>query len=241
MGALPLWAQIANRLRSAIEAREFEEGQDLPSEAQIIKRFAISRATARNALGQLASEGLVVRRSGKGTTVLPPKVELPLNLLSSFREDMKSRGLEPSYGDISVTVERLNESVASAFKVDAGTEAVQVERLLLANGAVIAHSVSWLAPNVVSVKDMPDGESLESSSLYDWLERTHGVRITNGTEIIEARVAGTVLARRLGIPNGSAVLNATRMARASNGELIEFVERQYSAERYRYRIELVRP
>src|SRR6188768_2744460 len=93
--AMPLWAQIAERLRTAIADGEFTEGDDLPSESLLVARFGVSRATARNALSQLANEGLVERRSGKGTTVLPARVELPLNLLSSFAEDMRSRGMRP--------------------------------------------------------------------------------------------------------------------------------------------------
>jgi GntR family transcriptional regulator len=240
-GAMPLWAQIADRLRSSIDSGEFIEGQDLPSEAQIIRRFNISRATARNAMGQLAAEGLVVRRSGKGTTVLPSRVEQPLNLLSSFTEDMNSRGLTPGYGEITVMIDALEQRVADVFGVETCTPAVRIERLLLANGFAIAHSVSWLAPAFVPPEAIPAGETLESSSLYVWLERAHGLRISNGTEVIEARVADAHLAQQLNIAAGSPVLNATRTARTSDGNAIEFAERQYRADRYRYRIELVRP
>lgn len=241
IGAMPLWAQIADRLRSSIEDNSFPEGTKLPSESEIVARFGVSRATARKALDQLASEDLVVRRSGIGTTVLFRQVEQSLNLLSSFQEDMLARGFAPSYRGISVSVISTNQRVAEALDIETGSRVIRIERLLLADGAVIAHSISWLSPNFVEPSELSAAENSGSGSLYAWLEKAHHVKITQGTEIIEAKVADANLAKQLEIPLGSAVLDAQRIARATDGRAIEFVQRQYRADRYRYRIELVRP
>lgn len=238
--AMPLWAQIAERLRTAIADGEFTEGDDLPSESLLVARFGVSRATARNALSQLANEGLVERRSGKGTTVLPARVELPLNLLSSFAEDMRSRGMRPGYGRLAVTVAPTSRTIAAALGLPEGEPAIRVERLLLANDSAIAFSASWLSPELVPL-EVADELRTFTSSLYTWLEEHLGIRVTHGTETIEAGVAGPDVAEQLGIPVGGAVLNATRVARVQDGRAIEYVERSYRADRYRYRIELVRP
>lgn len=237
---MPLWAQIAERLRRGIADGEFGEGDDLPSESQLIERFGVSRATVRSALGQLASEGLVERRSGKGTKVLPPQIELPLNLLTSFAEDMTSRGMRPGYGHQVVRVDEVPRRAALALEIEEGTTTVKLERELLANDSVIALSVSWMSPSFIGIADTEPLQSLESS-LYTWLEDQRDVRIAHGTETIEAAVADAALAARLGISEGGAVLNASRVARATNGAPIEYVQRSYRADRYRYRVELVRP
>jgi GntR family transcriptional regulator len=241
VGAVPLWAQIADRLRDSIKAGAFQVGDDLPSESQLIARFGVSRATARNALNELASEGLVERRSGKGTRVLPAQVELPLNLLASFSEDMIARGLQPCYGEIEVSLDTLHDRAAAALDADPGNQAIRVSRLLLANGTAIAHSASWLSPRIVPPTALAAAQELSSTSLYKWLESEFGVRVTHGTEIIEGGIADAHLAEQLGVPAGSAVLNATRTARTNDAMPIEYVERSYRADRYRYRIELVRP
>jgi len=241
LGEIPLWVQLAERFREEIGRGVFPEGSDLPSEAQIVARFNISRATARNALNRLASEGLVVRRSGKGTTVLPTRVEQPLNLLSSFSEDMNSRGFEPGYKEIAVSVDRVDQYVADALGVDLGTEVIRIERLLLANHVAMAHSTSWLSPAFVALDQLPMAQKLGSNPLYVWLEHTRAVKITQGTEIIAAKVVDATLGKQLGVPAGSAVLDARRTARVEDGRAVEHVQRQYRADLYRYRIELVRP
>lgn len=238
---VPLWVQLANRFRTAIEAEEFLEGDVLPSESQIVARFGVSRSTARNALNQLEHEGLVLRRSGKGTTVLAPKVEQPLNLLRSFSEDMRSRGLEPGYRGLLVCTDEMPSVAAHALGREAGEPVLRVERVLLANGSAIALSTSWLSPAAVPARTPVDNHELLESSLYGWLEAVHEIRITDGTEVIDAAVADEHIATALDVLPGSPVLVATRTARAPDGTPIEYVERQYRADRYRYRIELVRP
>jgi GntR family transcriptional regulator len=241
VGTLPLWSQLADRFREGIATGEFSEGDDLPSESQLVARFSISRATARNALNQLATEGLVSRRSGRGTSVLPRPVEQPLNLLSSFSEDMGRRGLVAEYKNTVFTVEAAASHVAIALDIEAGSEVIQIERLLVASGMAMAHSASWLAPSFAHPRDLAEVRQLASGPLYAWLKASRSVVITHGTEVIEAKVAGPELAKQLGIVPGAAVLHASRTARTEPGNPVEYVERQYRADRYRYRVELIRP
>jgi DNA-binding GntR family transcriptional regulator len=64
---VPLWEQLANRLRADITAGRL--AGRVPSAAALARAYGISRDTALRALGQLASEGLTVARRGRGTFV----------------------------------------------------------------------------------------------------------------------------------------------------------------------------
>ncbi len=72
-GPVPMWSQIADRLRRAIEDGTFKPGDALPGEAEINKRFGVSRSTSRAALDHLETEGLIKRRSGLGSIVIEPQ------------------------------------------------------------------------------------------------------------------------------------------------------------------------
>ena len=60
---------ITNRLRRAIEAGAFSDGDQLPPERQLALALGTARSTVRKSLDQLEKDGLVVRRVGSGTFV----------------------------------------------------------------------------------------------------------------------------------------------------------------------------
>ncbi len=64
-----LYQQVAAEIRNAIAAGEFPPGAALPSEAQLIDRYKVSRPTVRNAISALRSEGLIEVIHGKGSFV----------------------------------------------------------------------------------------------------------------------------------------------------------------------------
>jgi GntR family transcriptional repressor for pyruvate dehydrogenase complex len=63
---------LAGQLESAILSGELRPGEKLPSERDLSTRWGVSRSVVREALGRLASIGLVRSQHGSGT-----RVELP--------------------------------------------------------------------------------------------------------------------------------------------------------------------
>jgi GntR family transcriptional regulator len=240
-GPIPLWFQVRERLREAIAKGEFGPGDALPPESMLNRRFGISRTTARSALDSLENDGLVSRRSGHGSIVLEPRVDQPLNLLASFAEDMAARGRKPGYRTRSVVAKRLPAEIATAFDLRRGTLAITIDRLLLADDEPLAVSLAWLAPQVVPIKMRPTTSELDSSSLYEWIETTAGRRIARAEEYIEAAVADADIAKRLQMKRGDAVIIARRLSRTVDTTPVEYVTTTYRANRYRFRVELVRP
>jgi GntR family transcriptional regulator len=240
LGPLPLWHQIAERLRNSVQRGEFRPGDALPSEAKLHERFGVSRTTARASLDRLENEGLIIRRSGKGSVVINPRVEQPLNVLSSFAEDMQRRGLISSYVTTSADYAPAPVEVAEALGIRAGERVFRINRLLKADGWPMAVSQSWISPIALGDHDPPKVRDLDVGSLYDWLERECGARIVGGCEYIEAGLANKKLADSLEVLPRSATLVARRRAHAANGDAIEYAVVHYRADRYRYRVELGR-
>ena len=240
-GPVAMWFQIAERLRTEVEKGTFQPGDLLPPESALIRRFGVSRTTARSALDQLEAEGLIARRSGRGSIVQPPRVDQPLNLLSSFAEDMRARGLTASYRTLGVSSRRSPAEVASNLEVSRGRRVTAIDRILCADGSPLAMSRSWISPHVLAGHEPPTADELDQGSLYAWLEEVCGFRVSAGDEFIEAAVADERIAKSLAIAPGDPVLTARRRSRSADGRPVEYVIMDYRADRYRYRVELVRP
>ncbi len=59
--------EIARQLREEVAAGRYGKDGRMPSEAQLVRRFGVSRPTVARALRVLADEGRVERRAGSGT------------------------------------------------------------------------------------------------------------------------------------------------------------------------------
>src|SRR3954451_16754303 len=63
------YAPVIEALRAQIGNGEVQPGDWLPSEAQLMNEYGVSRYSAREAIRRLAGEGLIVVVDGKGSYV----------------------------------------------------------------------------------------------------------------------------------------------------------------------------
>lgn len=68
-GPEPIYLQIAGLLASRITDGTYPPRRRIPSEAQLVDEFGVSRPTARAAVQRLVEQGLVVTVRGKGSYV----------------------------------------------------------------------------------------------------------------------------------------------------------------------------
>ena len=81
----PLYSVIASQAEELITSGRWQEGHRLPPERELCKDFGVSRATLRQALGELEERGLITRHQGRGTFVSRPRVQLPIVGVFSIR------------------------------------------------------------------------------------------------------------------------------------------------------------
>ncbi len=72
--AQPKYNKVKEHLRAQMMDKGMRFGSRLPSEAELMKTFSVSRTTVRQALAELTREGLVERRQGSGTYRVDPLV-----------------------------------------------------------------------------------------------------------------------------------------------------------------------
>ncbi|AYY15182.1 GntR family transcriptional regulator [Actinobacteria bacterium YIM 96077] len=204
----------------------------IPSEREIVQRFGVSRATVREAVGRLVAEGRLYRVRGKGTFVSAPKVESQMHL-SSFTEDMRRRGHKPS-----TVVLGADETVAppparAALGLDVTDRAFRIERLRSADGAPMAHEVSWLPasplPGLLE-RDL-------TSSVYSILAHDYGRVLDSAAQTVWAEGADPLRARLLRVPAAAPLLVFRKTSYAS-GRPLEHVTSWYRADRYQVHMTL---
>ncbi len=76
-GAPPLYAQIRDGVRSAVLTGALASGMRLPPERELAASLGVNRTTTMRAYHELAADGVVEARPGRGTVVRPSQAAAP--------------------------------------------------------------------------------------------------------------------------------------------------------------------
>lgn len=217
--------EIASYLRGLV-ARGSADSR-LPSDAELCRRFGVSRMTARGAVEKLAAEGLLYRRRGQGTFVAARRVPRLLGSPLSFTESMRRRGATASSQVVETARGEPDPDDVDALELSPGDEIVIVERLRLADGVPMALERAVLIPDLAAVLD----EDLEGTSLHDIMERLGRIP-TRAQARVTARAADERELGLLELEAPGVLLCERRVITDQDGAPLEHTETRYAAERY---------
>ena len=213
----PRYRQIADRLAGRIQ--DAQPGVRLPSEHELVRHFAVSRATATQALRELEQRGLVYRRQGRGTFVAEPDRAVRSNRASSlpsFSEDLRAAGHVTSERVLSIGRAPCPPEIASSLGLGPRDEAWRIERSIVSDGEPVVHLSSWLP---VARYPRIDRDEVERSSLYEHLVQMAGPdgRPSVADEHWSAAQAPAETARHLELVRHAAVMRVVRTAYLPDG------------------------
>jgi GntR family transcriptional regulator len=228
----PIYMQLARKLAQLIREGRYKPEEALPSERLLAETLSVSRVTARSAIDQLVSQGMIVRRRGSGNYIAP-MLEQPLSQLTSFSEELLRRGYTPSSRwlerkiDVAMTDEQLSLGLSTGAKV------VRLERLRLADNVIMAYEVSVLPQSIIA------DPMLVGNSLYEYLDSVQQTPV-RALQHIRALNAQPRLAEQLGIPDRQAVLFITRIGYLESGQAVELTHSYCRSDYYDFVAEMRR-
>ncbi|OXM49169.1 GntR family transcriptional regulator [Amycolatopsis alba] len=182
-GRIPRYYAVKVDLLDVIS--ELGQGAVLPTERELSERFEVSRATVRQAVGELVLEGRLSRRQGSGTYVAGPKLVQPLALVS-YTEGLRRQGIQPGRNLISLERRDAGPSLASELEIDPDDDVIHIERVLLADDERVGLESTYLtAARFPTLMDVFD----PTQSLYACLRERLGVVFDGAEERVETVLA----------------------------------------------------
>ncbi len=216
-----LYEQIAQQLLTEIQQGQFGALGKLPSEAELVERFQVSRVTIRLSLAKLEEDGVVERKQGKGTFVAAQQVRHDLDAHSLLLQ-----GLKPSMRMLKQRAVAVPEELAGLFS----ERCINVERLHFVDDEPIAFARSYLTAELAEV----DWQSVEQEPLYSVLERVTGKPVIRADMAIRAREADKALAEHLGVRRGTALLVMQRTSWFEDQQCCDRTTFYIRPERYEF-------
>jgi GntR family transcriptional regulator len=229
---LPFYYQIREQLRGQIASGALKPGDLLPGETQICAEAGVSRMTARQAVANLANEGLVIRQRGRGTFVAAPKMNLPgmQGLGMSYTEIMGQAGMNVGAHILSQEVLSASIEVAARLSLAPAEEVVRVVRVRSASNEIMSLETSYFPHS--RFPDLAEAD-LADASLYRFLEEHYGLRPAYATDTLEISVAGRYEADKLKINEGGPIALVTTIACLADGTPMAYTQTIHRGDRFR--------
>jgi GntR family transcriptional regulator len=216
--SVPLYYQLATILRENIISGRYAIGDKLPTEAELVQRYAVSRATVRGALLSLQDEGLIRREAGRGTFVSGLPEFTGTLTLDGTLNGLIAMGLATVPKLVDLQEVTVSPHQAEALGMEPGTHAIRAYRVRYYKDHPYCYIINTLPLEL--------GKKLrktqwESGSILKYLQSKHHIQLGDADEYVRATVADANLARWLKVRIGAPLLQVEYLIRDVEGNPVE--------------------
>ena len=123
---VPLYRQLMEKLQKEITSGILKPGDRLLPEVEMAKYYQVSVITARKAMDELAAQGLIEKKQGKGTFVTSPKYGRDYTHIQGFSESCLARGLKPGARLLQKEIVAPKSSILESLGLDENSQTVKI-------------------------------------------------------------------------------------------------------------------
>ena len=227
---VPIYARILDTLRQRIAEGVYRVGESLPTEAELVLEFDVSRQTVRSALQKLVAEGIVERTAGRGTFLKRGGAAGGEWNIGGI-EDIIDIGFLGAYAvkSVQMVTAARNARIAGVLDVPATGRMLNVRATRSIAEGPFAYSSLYFPEEI--------GEGLprhlfDQRSLVLLVEEYCGIPAFRSRQVASATLADRSVAKVLGVEVGEPLLVLERTHFARNGRPFEFARVLYRTDRY---------
>jgi GntR family transcriptional regulator len=220
--------QVRQGLLEDLLAGTLEPGEKLPNEDKLAERFAVSRATVREAVLGLLEAGYLIRRHGSGTYVTSaPRSRHALDTTVSYTAMIREAGHEPGETVIRKGVRAATEVEHTLLALDDAEAVMELERVRLADRRPVIYSRDRIRASLLhGVAD----EALDSS-LYEILNEAGHAVVRARAELIPT-LADAKLSRLLEVTRGTPLLHIDQIDYDARGRAVMLSQEWHVADAF---------
>ena len=208
---ITLYYRIKEIIQDDIKNGILKPNQKIPNEIDIAVKYGVSRATVRQAILELAREGVVTRKRGVGTFVAPAKFDTSINLEFCYPE---------AYGNQHQILKKEilipGKKTLQLYSLPDDSKVYALTRSRFFNDKPVAIETIYFP-----LKIFPGIEnSCIEGRAFDYVMEKYHIRLENFTTEIEPVILSCKEAQVFQVKRPSAGLILTRVCRDDNGKTL---------------------
>lgn len=231
--------EIAQTLREEIAGGGHPLGGRLPTEAQLMQAYGVSRHAVREALRLLTEDGLISRRPRAGSTIVALEPQLHfVQRVASIQEIVKYPS-DTERRDLSTARVTADAELAAVLRCAAGTPWFRFETIRFAAGSSLplCHTHVYVRPEYAGIANQ---QPIPQITFAEQIAQAYGVHAAVTDFEILASLVPEASAAILKVSVGSAALTTIRRYTDADGRLFEVSVAVHPAPRYTLSFQLRR-
>jgi GntR family transcriptional regulator len=205
---VPLYFKVMTDIRDNILSGEWPDRSRLPGELDLARRLGVSVITVRQALADLARDGLVRRERARGTFVTwSGPVKKPINLEIDAANLVRINPEGTSFRVLRIETVTPAPELCRDFRLGSEEKITKITRVRMAYGRPLAFVNSYVPTRVL---DKVAKGRLLKQPLTKIIEDRLGTKVAGLKLIVSAKLANHQVSAHLEIPTGSPVLLVER-------------------------------
>lgn len=219
MAQTPIWKSIQDTLSADIANGHYAQGDKLPTEAELSKRFGVNRHTVRRALSEMAANGTVHSRRGAGVFVASRPTDYPIGRRVRFHQNLSDQGRLPAKQILRLETRLPDAREAEALRLNDGDQVHVYEGISLADDSPVA-----LFKSVFPATRLPQMlvDLAETKSVTQALARGGVHDYTRAETRLTGKLATATQALNLRIQDGAPILRTQSINIDTDGVPVEF-------------------
>lgn len=245
----PAYQQIAADLRTQILSGTLQEGDRLPSEAELMADYGVSRIVVRQAADVLVNEGLVAKKHGQGSFVrptTPPRKRIIGDFYgkrptsSPFAASAKASGQVPEW-EYQSRETTATKAIAARLDIEPGAAVMRTNYTFFGDGEPVMISTSYEPLSLTRGTPIQQPEGGPVAGVVPRMDSI-GKHVTHVVEDVHARSPRPHEYETLKVSAGTPVMAIERTYYADD-EAVETADIVVAADKYvlSYRIPLPEP
>lgn len=213
----PLYTQVRNLLAQRIARGVWPPGSMLPNEGELARELGVSPGTVRKALDALESDRLVLRRQGRGTSV----VDLATGEVAARFSNLRNGKGERIVGDMELLAQTKaapSEIEQQRLQLSAGDPILRTTRLRRYQDQLFMHEQIALAVSRFPGLEREDAGAYRISALA----QQYGIQLAKASERVTLEQATPQTAKQLEVEAHTQLLKLDRVIYATSGEPVEW-------------------